>query len=158
MYQYLLLFCCTMFWYLDGINIVHKNFIRLKKLNNFLISYDKKNNICKLLYIVFSIIFRSLYISFIQKINRNVKKLSSKKYEITTIIDGKIYKFFIKPKRGPSNILQIIDDNDNDVTDEIIPYIHNIVINPEILGYSSLTFNLSNGDTLIYENNTDIIL
>jgi hypothetical protein len=94
---------------------------------------------------------QTLYISYLQYINNTVRKLDHKTYEITYVIDGKIYKMLTVPKRGPAPILQISNDKDEDVTEQILPYMgpqydwHGRNITPRFFSCKSLTFQLSNG-------------
>jgi hypothetical protein len=106
---------------------------------------------CKLSYITTTTIAKFCYISFLQYMNSSIKKIGKNTYEITYIINGNLYKMIIVPKRGPSPILQISDENMNDVTDEIMAYLgpefdwHGKKFSLEFFKKESLTFEFSDG-------------
>ena len=70
----------------------------------------------------------------------------------------------IKPLRGPSCVLDIIDDKNNDVTEHIIPYLgpnedwNNTPFYPLYFGYNKLIFELLDGTVKTFNNNEIIIL
>jgi hypothetical protein len=69
-----------------------------------------------------TMIFKVCWINFLQYMNNTVSQ-EGKFYYITFVIKGKLYKIKLVPPRGPENILQIVDETYNDVTDEITPYL-----------------------------------
>ena len=70
------------------------------------------------------------------------------------------FKMFVIPTRGPSPVMNITDENSNDVTKMVLPYMgpnynwHGISITPKNLEYEQLSFQLSNGSNYTY-NSTD---
>ena len=54
-------------------------------------------------------------------------KLIKNTYEVSYIINGKLYKMIVTPVRGPTPILSITNEHDNNIIDEIIPYFANLV-------------------------------
>lgn len=75
-------------------------------------------------------------------------------YTLTYYIKDKMYKSIIKPARGPSNILVILDDDNNEVTDKVAPYLgphnnwtHCTSLTPELIGgYKNLHIEYSDGN------------
>ena len=110
----------------------------------------------KISYIVIKTIFTYSYISFLQYVNSNVKQIRKNTYEITYIINGNTYKMIVTPLKGPSPVLQIIDHNLNDVTDEILPYLgpernwHGKSISLDFFNKESLTFEMADGTSKIF--------
>ena len=153
MYGYLLLLIGSSFLYCSR-NIIIKNYQLVKF----------KTPKLKVLRLSFKIVLRVIYISIIQKLNKNIKKISKNKYELTYSINGLIYKYRFKITRGPSKILQVIDDKNNDVTQNIVSYagpsynFHNIKYTPEDFNKNELTFNLHNGNSLTFGKNQIIEL
>lgn len=102
------------------------------------------------------ILLHTLYISFIQYMNTSIRKLDGKTFELTYVIEGKIYKLIIVPKRGPAPVLQVIDETNDDVTDYILPYMgpkynwHNNEVKPSFFNYQSLSFQLMDGTEKTY--------
>jgi hypothetical protein len=96
------------------------------------------------------------YIKFLQYLNSNVKKIDKNTYELTYIINENVYKMIVSPKRGPSPVLQIIDHNMNDVTEEILPYLgpnydwHGKKFSIDFFNKESLTFEMTDGSTKKY--------
>jgi len=146
------------------------------KNNRFLI--DKYNNIKRLYNLVstrhsspiiitlisLKMIFQSFYIEFQQYINNTIVKIDKNKYLITYIINGRTYKMIITPCRGPINILNIINDENKNITDEILPYLghnndwNNYKFNPKFFGYKSLTFELINGENITFYGEDTIVI
>lgn len=97
-------------------------------------------------YISLKLLVKSMYIYLCQLLNKSVVKLNLDMYEVNYVIRGKLYKVIVKPKRGYDNILQVIDENSNDVTSNVLSYHgpnrnwHGMNYTPEMLGYKSLTF------------------
>ena len=51
-----------------------------------------------------------------------VKKVSNNTYEVSYEINNICYKMLVQPFRGPRPVMQITDDNNNDITEHILPY------------------------------------
>ena len=63
-----------------------------------------------------------------------------------------LYKQIFATTAGPSSIVQIIDENEDDVTTEVEPYINSLKatsgdINLKYLNYKTLTFNMDDGES-----------
>jgi hypothetical protein len=167
MFEYFLLatsvISCGVLYYTDAYTIT-KDFVTLKyekwrKLNK-LVSTTQDN---KLLVVVESIklILQVMYISLLQKMNKSIKKLDKRTYEVTYVINGRMYKMVAKPTPGPIPILQIIDEESNDVTDKVLPYMgptydwHGNKLSPEFFGAKTLTFELYNGTEYTFKSSPD---
>ena len=93
-----------------------------------------------------------------QKFNKSVIKLDSKTYQINYAINGRMYKLLVKQKRGPKPVLLISDEEMNDVTDEIIPFMGPSYDwygkeKPDLksLKKKSLVLQMTNGDEITFE-------
>lgn len=91
---------------------------------------------------------------FFHYFNDSVREVGKNKYEVTYTIKGKTYKMIVKQFRGPSPVLQILDHNLNDRTDEILPYLgpnydckHAQEFDLEMFHVESLTFEFGDGTT-----------
>ena len=117
---------------------------------------------CKLVSI--SMIIKSYYLVFTQYINNSVVKIDKNTYEVSYIINDKLYKMIIKPKRGPIPILSVINENNNNITDEILPYLGpynnwlNIKYTPNSFNYNLLKFELSSGEIKIFKDSENLEL
>ena len=94
--------------------------------------------------------------------NTSVRKLDKKTYEISYVIDRKLYKMIVTPKRGPAPIIQVSDENSTDITDYILPYMgpeydwHGKLFTPKFFQRKSLTFELMNGEEFTYEESNHV--
>lgn len=150
----------------DGPYIIYnKSMIKYKKwgrLKNMVSS--KYNSLFMINYISLKMICLSLYKSLIQYIDNSVIKIDKNKYEVSYIINGKLYKMIIKPIRGPCSVLDIRDGEDNDVYDIIIPYLgpnedwNNTKFYPLYFGYNNLIFEMIDGSLKTFNNEETIIL
>lgn len=140
----------------DGYNKILINYEKWKKLNKLVSTKYDSTLMCKLVSV--SMIFKSYYLSFIQYINNSVVKIDKNTYEVSYIINDKLYKMIIKPKRGPIPILSVINEYDSNITDEILPYLGpynnwlNIKYTPNSFNYNLLKFELSSGEIKIFKN------
>jgi hypothetical protein len=124
---------------------------------------DKNNvNYRQLIKTSIYTIYSVIYYVIIQKLNKSVKKIDKHTYEITYSIGGKIYKFNTGCKKGMGSVLQIIDDNNNDVTEKIEPYFgpmenfHKNDYSPSTFECKTLTFNYSDGSTKTFNEHETI--
>ena len=141
-------------------HIIIQNAITLKynkwKTLNTMVSkkYESKVAItCASLYLI----FQAYYISFLQYLNNTVKRVKKNTYLVTYVIDGKVYKMFVVPTRGPAPILQISDDERYDVTRAVLPFMgpnynwHGMGITPKNLLYESLAFEYTDGESRVFD-------
>lgn len=137
-------------YYLDIYNIMKKN-MSFKRIN------DTKNKI-KLSILIIKLVIKTIVIRFFQKINKiNIKKIDNKRYEMSYVLNGKLYIMIIKEKRGPLPYLQISNNNSDDVSDIVSKYYgpernwHNKEITPKFFGFEELTFEMKTGETINYK-------
>ena len=138
-------------------NVVMKKFKKFRRLNSLVATSETKN--FKIIYVSLKLIAKASYISFIQYMNNSVRPIEGgKSYEITYVINRRIYKLIVTPTRGPAPIMQISNDNEQDVTDIVLPYMgpqydwHYREFAPKFFGYKSLTFELADGSERTYED------
>ena len=122
--------------------------------------HSREKNAIKVLWISTKLIIATLYISFLQYINTSIRKLDRKTYEVSYVIEGKLYKMVVIPKRGPAPVLQILDENSDDITRYVLPYMgpqydwHGKKFTPRFFGHNSLTFLLGDGSEYIYTDDS----
>jgi hypothetical protein len=143
---------------LDGIKIVkEQSIIKYKKWKalNKLVSTTYKNDM-EIIWVSIKLCFFALYIELLQYLNKSVQKVKKNTYDFSYVIEGKLYKYRIKVKRGPNPILQISNENSEDITEIILPYLgpennwHGANLTPNILGYKSLIFQLADSNERQY--------
>jgi hypothetical protein len=131
-------------------------------LNNLVSS--KYNSKIMIEIISIKMFLKSLYLSFIQYMNNSLIKIDKNSYQLSYIVNGKLYKMVIKPTRGPVPILCVINENNLDITDEIIPYLgpnndwHGKKYCPNFFNYNTLNIELLNGDKKIFNKNDIIVI
>ena len=109
-------------------------------------------------------LFQSFYQSLVQYLDNSVKKIGKNKYELKYIINGKLYKKIIIPERGPLPIICITNETDDDITEQILPYIgpnndfHNEKFTPNFFGQKTLIFEMSEGNIKIFNDCQTIII
>lgn len=141
----------------DAVTVRYKKW---KKLNNLVALTEKNNRV--VIWTSLKMLLHAMYISFLQYMNNTVRKIDRKIYEVTYVIDGKMYKMIVKPKRGPAPVLQVSNEEQLDVTSTIIPYMgpeynwHHNKLSPQFFGYKSLTFELMDGSEQTYEEKSEL--
>ena len=156
-----------MFIRLEGYKVVGAQisyrYQRWRRLNN-LVSTQHTTTI-SIFYHSLCLLCRVLYLSFIQYMNSTIVKLGRNKFLVTYVVSGKHYCIVVKPLRGPTPVLQIIDDKEEDVTASILPYLgprydwHGNNINfSETFKSENLTFNLSSGEVVNGKESKDLDL
>ena len=143
---------------IDSYNIIYTVCDKKYKKWNKVTALVSSNHTSKVSVYLISIkmILQAIYLSFIQYLNNSVRKLDKNTYEVEYIIGGKIYKMIVIPKKGPNNILYILDENNNDLTDFILPYYgpnydwHFIKLSPQFFRYKKIIFYLADGTEKVF--------
>ena len=65
------------------------------------------------------IVCKLIWLTLLQRINNSVTKIDKNRYMVEFCIKGKWYKQIFVTTAGPSSIVQIIDENEDDVKDNI---------------------------------------
>ena len=154
-------------WRLEVYKIVSVPIIyrynRWKKLNRLVSTQHR--TAWAIFYYSLTLICRVFYLSCVQYLNNTVVKLNSKIYLINYVIKGRQYSMIIKPKRGPTPVLQIINEDQEDITEKVLPYMgpkydwyHDELDFNVYFKSKKLTFNLSNGNICTGTNSSEIIV
>lgn len=101
-------------------NAIERKWKKWKRMKNFLSNHH--NNFTDLYKAAFDLILKAIYISLIQTMNNSVIKIDKNTYQISYVINGNLYKMISIPKKGPTSIIEIRDENDIDITEHILPY------------------------------------
>ena len=124
---------------------------RWRKLNNLVSTQHK--TAWTIFYNSLKLLCQVLYLSFLQYMNSSLIRLGRNAFLVTYTINGKIYKMIVRPVRGPSPVLQVISDNEEDITLQVLPYLgprydwHKTNVSfQETFGSKRLTFEIANGD------------
>jgi hypothetical protein len=137
---------------------IQRLFLLKKQLN------EKNIHISNIIKTILFTIYLVCKHSLLQKLNQSIEKIDKNTYEITYSIGSRLYKFRTKTQKGMSNILQVIDSDNNDVTEFIELYLgpyrdfHNIEYTPYSLDFKSLTFNFNDGESTTFTEHDKITL
>jgi len=140
---------------MDIHNTCDRKYKKWKKITS-LVSTTHKSQI-SIYYVSIQMIFKALYLSFIQYLNNSVKRIDKNTYEVEYVINEKLYKMIVIPKKGPISFIEIRDENDIDMTEFILPYYgpnydwHSIGIIPQFFKCKKLTFEMDDGTQKIFD-------
>jgi hypothetical protein len=163
-YIFFIIVVSTIYFYnrndiLNYLNIKYNKWLRLNNLVS-----SKYNSTIMIKIVSTQMILKSLYLSFIQYMNNSIVKIDKNNYELSYIVNGKLYKILIKPNRGPIPILCVRNENNNDVTNEILPYLgpnndwHGKEYYPELFKYKTISIELLDGTKKIFNNKDTIVI
>lgn len=161
--MYFEIFCMIFMFMLlkfDGFKVIKNTYSRWKNLNG-LVSTRHKDSM-SIAWISVQMIIQACYINFIQYMNSTIVRLKPGVYEITYVINGRMYKMIVKPQKGPSPVLQISNDLQEDITDKVLPYMgpkydwHGDAFTPKFFDCETLVFELSDGTEHTFERETHV--
>ena len=73
--------------------------------------------------VVFSyFVYKLLSHTLAQKLNSNVEKVSDTEYRLAFVISGQLHRLVVKRERGPKQVVEVYDPDDNDITATVEPY------------------------------------
>jgi hypothetical protein len=155
------------FIYLDGHKVISSQislrYQRWRSLNSLVSTQHR--TAWAVFYHSLYLLCRVLYISFLQYMNSAVVKIERNKFLVTYVISGKTYTMVVKPIRGPSPVLQVINDSEEDVTNIVLPHLgprydwHGAIIEfGSTFGSENLTFNLASGDVVTCRDSSSVSL
>ena len=171
MFTYLLYLFGFLSFYLfiqiDGHRVVwsqiSSRYKRWRRLNNLVST--RHRTAWAVFYHSLVMLCRVLYISFLQYMNSAVVKISRNQFLVTYVVCGKIYTMVVTPVRGPPPVLQVINDNEEDVTNNVLPYLgprydwHGGVLDfSSSFGSENLTFNMASGEVVTCESSSSLVL
>ena len=164
MFEYIAFVFLVFLYQLDVHNIIYtraiRDYNRLKRLQSLVST--QHSNIRAILWVSMCIILKTIYINFLQFINKNLRKIGKNKYELSYVVNGKLYKMILYMNRGPRKIIQALDDDDVDITDTLQEYagcsedFHKLIVTPHLIGKKSVTLYLSSGYEKIFEEHDPI--
>mgnify|MGYP006252684663 CR=1 FL=1 len=122
----------------------------------------KKNLKFKIMILTLKLLLKMMVISLLEYLDPRLIKVNKNKYIVSYVLNNKLYKLHCKIRRGPTPVLQVIDQDLNDVTLLFYPWFgsnndfHKQMYTPKDLNYRELTFQMANGDNKVFEE-MDII-
>lgn len=131
--------------------------------NRLLKLLGKREKKVRFFFIALKLVFLAVYIKICQMCNKSLKKIDKNTYELTYVLGNRKFRYQFKPVLGPSPVLLVTDGDEEDVTTELKELMGPMynwhgtaAVTPDLLGYSSLCFELSTGQENIY-NGHDVI-
>jgi hypothetical protein len=161
----LVVWAMNFLYFLGGISatcmIIGEYYVKLKNLKK-LISTQYRGP-AMIIYQSLCLIMRVMYMNFLNYMNSIVEKKDNKTSIIRFSCGNKLYALYISTPMGPEDIVQIIDNDNNDITDTIAPYIrlrkHLQEITPKKFGYKNIEIiTATNDDPLFFDENEEIRL
>lgn len=141
-------------WNIIG-NKIHYHWNRFRQLNN-LVSYKHKAYISIFIGSM-QLVFKMLYLSFLNYMDSRSEKINKDITKINMTHNGKLISFYISNKiNGPDDIILIINENNDDVTNDLISFFRLkkllIELTPENLGFQSLEIHTSDKEFTFNKN------
>jgi len=95
-------------------------------------------------------VFYMMFTSYIQKFIHSfcIKEVSKNTFEVQLFIRNRLLKFRVHIKKGPNDVLQILDKDTNDITKELEPYFNARFVDVTLkdVGYEELDLCMSDGN------------
>ena len=157
------------FYQMGGTEVIQNTavtkFEKFRTLTNTVSKTTRQKNTWVVLWISLVILLKALYICLCQWFNKTVVQLDKKTYEVRYVISGRPYIMQVTPRRGPKrSVLQVLDNEDEDVTDTIQMYLgphenfHGVKYKPSFFQKEKLFFELGDGRKLEFSENEEIDL
>ena len=153
--------CATsyLFYKIDAHNVIYhtinRKYRKWQKITKLVSSHNE--TILSIYTISIKMICQALYLSLLQYLNNSVTKIDKNTYEVKYVLGGKMYRMVVIPKKGPSHIIQIRDEYEEDITEHILPYYgpnydwYSINFIPQFFNCKKMTFELDTGEEKIFE-------
>ena len=159
------LFCgCLLFFSFNSVvkDVIITRYQRFRQLNKLVETRYK--TVWKIVWVSLTIVAKLYWINFLQWVNNTIEYSSNKTIILSYTLKGKLYKIFIQTGRGPARVLLVTDEQHEDVSDEVLPYIgpnqdwHNRELKPSFWNKESLTFELSTGESKTFDRDQTITI
>lgn len=145
----------------NGTQILYKQikekYLRAKRLHNIVKNCDSKQTWLMSITETARIIGRIWWIEFSQNLDQALRKYGRNNYELSYVINDNLYKIIIRSRRGPPKILAVIDENNNDISDIVRPYMgpnedfHGHNFTPSFFDREKITIIYTMGDQKTFE-------
>jgi hypothetical protein len=162
---YTILFCTGLSIYaFDGHTIVKEavltRYRRFRELNKLV--ETKYKTIGMILWVSLSMVAKMYWMNFLQWANNTIDHIDNKTVIVSYVLNGKLYRMVVRPRKGPTNVLLITDEDDEDVSDTVLPFMgpnqdwHYKEFSPSFWNKKSLTFEMSTGLQKTFSENQKI--
>lgn len=152
----------VLFYAFDGFTIVKEKYNRFRELNRLVETRYK--NTCTILWVSLVMVAKMYWMNFLQWSNNSIEHVDNKTAIVSYVLNGKLYRFVAKQKKGPSEIILVSDEDGEDVSDDVLPFYgpnrdwNGQELSPLFWKKESLTFELAIGEPKTFKNQETIIL
>lgn len=109
-----------------------------------------------------TLLYKTAWHALLSFMNNTVSKFDNNRNVINISTGGKLYSILVKNDRKPDSILQVIDENCDDVTNKVLPYLRFkqilIDLTPQDLGYNELQILTIDNDPVDIKGDEPIII
>lgn len=148
----------------DGHNIVKEAVVtryrRFRELNKLVETRYK--TIGMILWVSCCMVAKMYWMNFLHWANNSIEHVDHKTAIISYVLNGKLYRTVVKAKRGPASVLLVTDSEQNDVSDQVLPFMgpgqnwHGQEFTPSFWKKNSLTFELASGENKTFTEHEKI--
>lgn len=164
---YTIFFVITLAIYaFDGHTIVKEAVVtkykRFRQLNRLVETRYK--TIGMVVWVSLSMVAKMYWLNFLHWANNSIEHIDHKTVVFSYVLNGKLYRMVVRPRRGPTNVLLVVDDQSNDVSDDVLPFMgpnqdwHGKEFTPSFWHNKSLTFELATGEQKTFTEHQKIEL
>jgi hypothetical protein len=128
---------------------IHRKWLRLKRLVS-----STENDITKIYSTTSKMVFQLMCIEIVNYFKHDsTRRVDKNTYEVSYELNSKSYKMLITPHRGPPRVIQVIDHDNIDITELVLPYLgpkfdwHGHFIKPSFFNITSMSLNWADGTT-----------
>lgn len=157
-----LVFSCISQCFENTANYFRAKYDGFRSVNKLVETQYKSKN--KIFLISCKMILQMYWFNFLQKINNSIRHIDNKNIEVSYTVNGKLFKLVVYNKKGPSPLVKIYDENNEDISEIVYPYLgpnydwHNTSFTPNFWNKKSLTFQFVVGEKKTFLEHQKIIL
>lgn len=150
----------TLVYAFDGHIIIKEKYKRFRELNKLV--QTRYKNIGMILWVSSCMVAKMYWMNFLHWANNTIEHIDPKTTIISYVLNGKLYRFVVRAKKGPVNVLLVTDEDFNDVSDKILPFMgpgqdwHGQEFTPAFWKKNTLTFEFANGEHKTFSENEPI--
>ena len=141
---------------------LYKKYSDFRSINRLVSS--QHSDLIRILFYSLSIVFQLYWLRLIQFVNRTVEYTSKNTVIVNYVVDGKKYSFPSRLSKSPNSVIMVYDEDTRDVTDLVFPFMgpyydwHGNEFTPKFWNRTSLTFELTNGESKTFDSMETITL
>ena len=125
---------------------------------------SRYKSLATIVWVSCSMIAKMYWLNVVQWANTVIEHVDSKNIIVSYVVHGKLYKMHLKMRRGPTQVLLVTDQNGEDVTDDVLPFLgpaqdwHGKFYTPSFWKREILNFEMATGIQKIFQENEKIDL